>query len=51
MIMPLVLTMLLPSADGYVSGRNARHGAGLGDGGQIFDWLSAGDNSSRADRG
>jgi dihydrofolate reductase len=43
----LVFTMLSASVDGYVSGRNARPGAGLGDGGQIFDWFSAGDYPSR----
>ena len=45
--MTLVFTMLSASVDGYVSGRNARPGAGLGDGGQIFDWFSTGDYPSR----
>lgn len=30
-----------------MSGRGARPGAGLGDGGQIFDWFSTGDYPSR----
>jgi dihydrofolate reductase len=45
--MTLVFTMLSASVDGYVSGRDARPGAGLGHGGQIFDWFSAGDYPSR----
>jgi dihydrofolate reductase len=47
LVMTLVFTMLSASVDGYVSGRNARPGAGLGDGGQIFDWFSNGDYPSR----
>jgi dihydrofolate reductase len=38
--MTLVFTMLSASVDGYVSGRGARPGLGLGDGFRIFDWLS-----------
>jgi dihydrofolate reductase len=37
--MALVFSMLSASVDGYISGRGARPGAGLGDGGQIFDWF------------
>jgi dihydrofolate reductase len=33
--------------DGYVSGKNARPGNGLGTGGQLFDWFSSGDYPSR----
>lgn len=42
--MTLVFAMLSASVDGYVSGRNARAGHGLGDGFRIFDWIS--DHSS-----
>ncbi|MDQ3657386.1 MAG: dihydrofolate reductase family protein [Chloroflexota bacterium] len=45
--MALVFSMLSASVDGYVSGRGARPGAGLGDGGQIFDWFSTGDYPSK----
>ncbi len=38
--MTLIYTMLSASVDGYVSGRGARPGHGLGDGFRIFDWLS-----------
>jgi dihydrofolate reductase len=44
--MTLVFTMLSASVDGYVSGRGARPGAGLGDGGQIFDWFCPDDYPS-----
>ena len=37
--MALVFSMLSASVDGYVSGREARPGNGLGDGGQIFNWF------------
>ncbi|SEE90051.1 dihydrofolate reductase family protein [Ruania alba] len=42
--MTLVFTTLSASVDGYVSGRGARAGNGLGDGFRIFNWLS--DDSS-----
>lgn len=42
-----VFTQLSASVDGYVSGRGAREGAGLGDGGQIFDWFCPDDYPSR----
>ena len=38
--MTLVYAHLSASVDGYVSGRGARAGLGLGDGFRIFDWLS-----------
>jgi dihydrofolate reductase len=38
--MTLVFITLASSVDGYVSGRGARAGLGLGDGFRIFDWLS-----------
>lgn len=38
--MTLVFSHLSASVDGYVSGRGARAGLGLGDGFRIFDWLS-----------
>ncbi|GAA3513598.1 dihydrofolate reductase family protein [Actinocatenispora rupis] len=38
--MTVVYTHLSTSVDGYVSGRGARAGRGLGDGFRIFDWLS-----------
>lgn len=38
--MTLVFTSLAASVDGYISGRGARAGHGLGDGFRIFDWLS-----------
>ena len=37
--MALVFTMLSASVDGYISGKGARSGNGLGDGGQLFDWF------------
>jgi dihydrofolate reductase len=45
--MALVFSMLSASVDGYISGRGASQGNGLGDGGQIFDWFSTGDHPSR----
>ncbi|MEU5261788.1 dihydrofolate reductase family protein [Amycolatopsis sp. NPDC021455] len=35
------------SVDGYIAGRGARPGQGLGDGGTLFDWYSDGDTRSR----
>jgi dihydrofolate reductase len=35
------------SVDGYITGRDARPGQGLGDGGTLFDWYSDGDTPSR----
>ncbi|WIX86142.1 dihydrofolate reductase family protein [Amycolatopsis sp. DG1A-15b] len=35
------------SVDGYITGRGARPGQGLGDGGTLFDWYSDGDTRSR----
>lgn len=46
--MTLVYTMLSASVDGYVSGRGARAGLGLGDGFRIFDWLSDHGSANRA---
>jgi len=40
LIMTTIFTHLSVSVDGYVSGRGARAGLGLGDGFRIFDWLS-----------
>ncbi|MDQ7806346.1 dihydrofolate reductase family protein [Amycolatopsis sp. A133] len=34
------------SVDGYITGRDARPGQGLGDGGTLFDWYSDGDTQS-----
>lgn len=34
------------SVDGYITGRGARPGQGLGDGGTLFDWYSDGDTTS-----
>lgn len=34
------------SVDGYITGRGARPGQGLGDGGMLFDWYSGGDTRS-----
>ncbi|WP_410593165.1 dihydrofolate reductase family protein [Amycolatopsis sp. lyj-23] len=34
------------SVDGYITGRGARPGRGLGDGGTLFDWYSDGDTRS-----
>lgn len=48
--MALVFSMLSASVDGYVSGRGARPGAGLGDGGQIFDWFSPDHYRSKENR-
>lgn len=46
--MALVFTTLSASVDGYVSGREARPGRGLGDGFRIFDWLSDEGSPNRA---
>ena len=35
------------SVDGYITGRGARPGQGLGDGGTLFDWYSDGDTPSQ----
>ncbi|WP_103351192.1 dihydrofolate reductase family protein [Amycolatopsis sp. CA-128772] len=35
------------SVDGYITGRGAGPGHGLGDGGTLFDWYSDGDTPSR----
>ncbi|WP_103335674.1 dihydrofolate reductase family protein [Amycolatopsis sp. CA-126428] len=35
------------SVDGYITGRGAGPGQGLGDGGTLFDWYSDGDTRSR----
>jgi dihydrofolate reductase len=35
------------SVDGYISGRGAGPGRGLGDAGMLFDWYSGGDTQSR----
>lgn len=45
--MVLVYSMLSASVDGYVSGKGARPGNGLGTGDQLFDWFSTGDYPSR----
>lgn len=46
--MTLVFSHLSASVDGYVSGRRARAGLGLGDGFRIFDWLSDQNAPNRA---
>ena len=46
--MTLVFSHLSASVDGYVSGRGARAGLGLGDGFRIFDWLSDDSAPNRA---
>lgn len=46
--MTVVFTHLSASVDGYISGRGARAGLGLGDGFRIFDWLSDLDAPNRA---
>ncbi|QGN32586.1 dihydrofolate reductase family protein [Microlunatus sp. Gsoil 973] len=46
--MTVVFSHLSASVDGYVSGRGARAGLGLGDGFRIFDWLSDSDAPNRA---
>lgn len=46
--MTLVFTTLSSSVDGFVSGRGARAGLGLGDGFRIFDWLSDHSSANRA---
>ena len=35
------------SVDGYITGRDAGPGHGLGDGGTLFDWYTDGDTQSR----
>ncbi|EOD63865.1 dihydrofolate reductase family protein [Amycolatopsis vancoresmycina] len=35
------------SVDGYITGRDAGPGRGLGDGGTLFDWYTGGDTRSR----
>lgn len=45
--MALVFTAMSTSVDGYLTGRNARPGAGLGDADQLFDWFGGGDHPSR----
>ncbi len=42
-----VFTALSVSVDGYISGRDAGPGRGLGEAGQLFDWYSDGDTRSR----
>lgn len=46
--MTLVFSSLAASVDGYISGRGARAGLGLGDGFRIFEWLSQTDSPNRA---
>ncbi len=46
--MTLVFITLASSVDGFVSGRGARAGLGLGDGFRIFDWLSDDSAANRA---
>ena len=41
--MSKVFTAMSVSVDGFVTGRNARAGHGLGDGGALFDWFFTGD--------
>ncbi|MEO7942954.1 MAG: dihydrofolate reductase, partial [Marmoricola sp.] len=36
--MSIVFTGLSVSVDGFITGRDARPGHGLGDGGRLFDW-------------
>src|ERR1700712_3817219 len=38
-----VFSAMSVSVDGYVTGRDARPGQGLGDGGVLFDWFFTGD--------
>lgn len=42
-----VLCALSVSVDGYITGRGARPGQGLGDGARLFDWYFGGDTASR----
>lgn len=46
--MTCIYTHLSSSVDGYISGRGARAGLGLGDGFRIFDWLSDHSSANRA---
>jgi dihydrofolate reductase len=41
--MSKVISALSVSVDGYITGRDARPGHGLGDGGMLFDWYFDGD--------
>ncbi|MEV6831419.1 dihydrofolate reductase family protein [Amycolatopsis sp. NPDC051102] len=45
--MSKVFSALSVSVDGYITGRDAGPGRGLGDGGTLFDWYSDGDTQSR----
>jgi dihydrofolate reductase len=42
-----VFSALAVSVDGYITGRGAGPGHGLGDGGMLFDWYFSGDTPSR----
>lgn len=44
--MTRVLTALAVSVDGFITGRDARPGHGLGDGGVLFDWYGDPRNAS-----
>lgn len=41
--MSKVICGLSVSVDGYITGRDARPGHGLGDGGELFDWYGSGE--------
>ena len=45
--MSKVISAHAVSVDGYITGRGAGPGHGLGDGGTLFDWYSDGDTQSR----
>ncbi|MCR6484402.1 dihydrofolate reductase family protein [Amycolatopsis sp. OK19-0408] len=45
--MSKVFSALAVSVDGYITGRGAGPGQGLGDGGTLFDWYTDGDTVSR----
>ena len=45
--MSKVFSAMSVSVDGFVTGRNARPGHGLGDGGALFDWFFTGDVPSQ----
>jgi len=45
--MSKVISAHAVSVDGYITGRGAGPGQGLGDGGTLFDWYSDGDTQSR----
>ncbi|WIV60327.1 dihydrofolate reductase family protein [Amycolatopsis nalaikhensis] len=45
--MSKVISAHAVSVDGYITGRDAGPGRGLGDGGTLFDWYSGGDTQSR----